>query len=68
MATKKEQEEIAKFCEEVPILESPEDMSKHLDDLNDKLYAKMDGMKATSKLKKKKKSNIPGFGYYFKQK
>lgn len=47
---------------------SPKDIEKHLDDLNDKLYSRMGNYKATSKLKKKKKSNIAGYGYYFKQK
>ena len=60
-------EEFLKSLQNKTEASAVKDISKHLDDLNDKLYAKMGGMKATSKLKKKgQKSNIPGFGYYFK--
>jgi hypothetical protein len=46
----------------------PKEMGQFMDDLNKKLYDKFDNSKVKSKLnKKKKKSDIPGYTYWFKK-
>lgn len=44
------------------------ELGKHLDKLHDRLNHRLRGGKIKAKLLKNKKSNIPGFGYWFQPK
>lgn len=47
---------------------NPKDAADHLEKLHDKVYSRLQGYKIKSRLNKKKtKSVVPGFGYYFKK-
>lgn len=46
----------------------PKDAADHLEKLHDKVYSRLQGFKVKARLgKDKKKSAIPGFGYFFKK-